>query len=373
MARLILSTAGISLLTNQAEPEIRTALVKAANVQTGLPEPLLEAAQNLAKEAARKLRRNNVHDNRILSAELNGLYGIYDEQLAQGRKDMHYIITTDTVLGRLAAEEVKTYLNERGLNANIYFPPHFASDTPQTFSQGIKTLIHWCEETIPGYREAGYEVIFNLTGGFKSLQGYLNIVGMFYADVITYIFESSQELLTIPRLPIRVDIAALHESRVSLALMAQGMILPASQVTKIPEGLLETDAKGMATLSDWGLLTWNRARAEILSQELLPFPRLGYTDAFRRAFNRASNGQRIDLQETLAKVAMLLEEHHGDTAILKRDPGLQYDNYTGKQTPQGDPIGHFRLNQGRRVSCVIDKEQLVLRNFGEHDQINSAP
>lgn len=373
MPDLVLSTAGISLLTNQGNAEIRSALIRAANVQTGLSEQLQSVALDLAEQAADTLRRHDARENRRLSAELNGLYGLYDDQLALGRKDMHYIITTDTVLGRMAAEVVKAYLHEQALSVDIYYPPRFASDTKQAFSQGIKTLIHWCEATIPAYREKGFHVVFNLTGGFKSLQGYLNIVGMFYADAIIYIFEGSKELLTIPRLPIRVDIAALHESRVTLALMAQGMIFPVAQTSQIPEGLLEIDAHGMATLSDWGLLTWNRARAEILSQELLPFPRLEYAETFQRAFNKASNEQRVDLQETLAKVAMLLEDRHGDPAVLKRDPGLQYDNYTGRQTAQGQPIGHFRLSQGRRVSCVVHQGGLVLRNFGEHDQVNSAP
>lgn len=374
MPRFVLSTVGISLFINQVDPELRGALNRAANVCSGLSEYLLDEALTLAAQAAETLRRNDVQKNRALSAELNGLYGLYNDQLAQGRGDMHYLITTDTVLGRLAAGVVESYLRECGLSVSTHYPPGFTSDNPKSFAQGIKQLIAWCEETLPGYQGSGYRIVFNLTGAFKSLQGYLNIVGMFYADAIIYIFEGSRELLTIPRLPIQVDIGALRDFHVPLALLAQGQLLPTTSLGNLPEGLLDVDEQGVATLSDWGLLTWNRARGELLSEELLPFPRLEYADSFRREFRDADRAQRVDLQETLAKIAMLLEEHNGDLSALKRDPGLQYDNYTGRQTSDGRPIGHFRLNQGRRVSCVAEPAgQLALRHFGAHDYVNGNP
>ncbi|MBK8043622.1 MAG: hypothetical protein IPK21_13770 [Haliscomenobacter sp.] len=77
--------------------------------------------------------------------------------------------------------------------------------------EAIKDLLKWCDETLPGYRTAGYEIIFNLTGGFKSLQGYLNTIGMFYADRIVYIFESGQEVIAIPKLPVKLEMGIFYE------------------------------------------------------------------------------------------------------------------------------------------------------------------
>jgi CRISPR/Cas system-associated protein Csm6 len=236
----------------------------------------------------------------------------------------------------------------------------------------MKELIRWCEETIPGYRDHGYRVIFNLTGAFKSLQGYLNIMGMFYADEMVYIFETGAQLLRIPRLPLQVDIGALRDHRVELAMMAQGHILPAQQVADIPDGLLETDDAGKATLSDWGALVWNRVRQQLLGEDLLPFPRLQYTDTFRRDFKSAAQKERAELQEVLAKVAGMLEDHRGDTSALKRDGGLQYDVYTNKHTEDGKPIAHFRVSKSRRVSCTAENGALRLRRYGEHS-INDNP
>jgi hypothetical protein len=164
------------------------------------------------------------------------------------------------------------------------------------------------------------------------LQGYLNIVGMFYADRMVYIFETANELLTIPRLPIEVSEAVLQEHCVPLAMMAEGnALLPAAQVRGIPEGMLETIDQ-VTGISNWGLLAWNRVRRRILSERLLDFPRLRYASTFERDFKRATVEERTALQKTLAQVSALLEEHNGDVTVLKGRGGLRYDNYTNKRT-----------------------------------------
>ena len=80
----------------------------------------------------------------------------------------------------------------------------------------------------------------------------------------------------------------------------------------------------------------------------------------------------MELQETLAKVAGLLESRNGDTMPLKGDGGLQYEVYTNKKE-DGRPIGHFRVSQSRRISCIIEGGSLCLRHYGEHDAVNNNP
>jgi len=372
--KFVLSTVGISVLLNvlDASEEVwRQQLNRAAN-ERQLADELVHEVDELAERAKARLRERNVQVNRRLSAELNGLYGIYQGNLSAGKSDMHYLVATDTALGRKAADVICDFLRENGLNVDVYVPDDLSTADPSTFSSGMKDLIHWCENTIPGYRDANYRVVFNLTAAFKSLHGYLNIIGMFYANEIVYIFETGSQLLSIPRLPLQIDINALRESRMELAMMAQGHIFPYEQVKNIPAGLLETDDKGSATLSDWGQLIWNRARQELLGEDLLPFPRLEYTDTFRRDFKDAARKDRAELQKVLAKVSGILEDNRGDTSALKRDGGLQYDVYTNKYTEDGRPIGHFRVSQSRRVSCTVEDGALRLRRYGEHS-INENP
>lgn len=372
--RFIVSTVGISVLLNvldASEDLWRKQLNQAANDQQ-LSGELEHRADEFAKRAIDHLWQSDVPGRRRISAELNGLYGIYGGDLSTGKADMHYLIATDTALGRKAAGVICTFLRENGLSVDVYVPKDLSTADPASFSKGMKELIRWCEETIPGYRRADHRVIFNLTAAFKSLQGYLNIMGMFYADEMVYIFETGSRLLSIPRLPLQIDIGALRAHRLELAMMAQGHIFSQEQVSSIPAGLLDIDEQGNACLSDWGLLVWNRVRQELLGDDLLPFPRLQYTDPFRRDFKQASPADRAVLQEVLAKVSGLLEDNRGDTAPLKRDGGLQYDVYTGKTTSDGRPIGHFRVTQSRRVSCTVEDGALRLRRYGEHS-INDNP
>lgn len=372
--KFVLSTVGISILLNVLDPSeetLRRKLNQAAN-ECQLEDGLAHKADELTERAKTFLHQGDVHKNRSVSAELNGLYGIYKGNLSAGKSDMHYLIATDTALGRKAADVICSFLQENGLNVDVYIPGDLSTANPSTFSRGMKDLIHWCENTIPGYRDADYRVFFNLTAAFKSLQGYLNIMGMFYADEMVYIFETGSQLVSIPRLPLQIDINALRNYRRELAMMAQGHIFTFEQVPSIPDGLLETDNQGNATLSDWGMLVWNRVRQDLLGEDLLPFPRLQYMGTFQKDFRDATRKERVELQEVLAKVSGILEDNRGDTSILKRDGGLQYDVYTNKFTKEGRPIGHFRVSQSRRVSCTAEQGELHLRRYGEHF-INDNP
>ena len=83
----------------------------------------------------------------------------------------------------------------------------------EEFRLGIDELIKWCVGTLPGYRASGYKIVFNLVGGFKALHGYMQTLGMFYADETVYIFETSRELLSIPRMPVDLEASAKQAVR----------------------------------------------------------------------------------------------------------------------------------------------------------------
>lgn len=145
----------------------------------------------------------------------------------------------------------------------------------------------------------------------------------------------------------------LAEHSVELAMMAEVHIVPQTQVAPIPDGLLDTDKRGNACLSDEVQLIWNCAQHELLSEELLPFPRLQYAEQFRRDFRDSSNDARVQLQEKPAKAAGLLEDRNGNTAALKQDSDLKYDIYTDKKTPDGQLIGHLAVGSVIRPNMAF--------------------
>jgi hypothetical protein len=297
---------------------------------------------------------------RRLSAELNGLYGVGEGRLPAQPGTLHFLVATDTYQGQAAAELIAEVLP----GAQVVTPRGLSTRSQQDFARGIRELIRWCEETLPGYGAADYRVIFNLVGSFKSLQGYLNTIGMFYADEIVYLFEGpGSPLLRIPRLPIVVDHSHFERHASLCAQLEAGLTVPPEQIAAWPESLWEEDAPGQATLSIWGSLLWKRC-SDLLQHELLPFPRLHYEASFQRDFSGHGNpAERVLLQEKLALVSVLLQNANGDVGALRRHGGLQYENYANVKPP----LGHFRVNLALRVNCVADGGNLRLLRFGGHE------
>lgn len=380
MPRLIVSTVGTSLLSNVARgkgTETESLLRDTANLKDNeIKEEQKAVILQLAQEASKKLETSSPHEARRLSAELNGIWGYYGlNTLREGRaEDIHYLISTDTFQGSLAAELLKKYLRDQGFTVlDVFKPPGLSTADTQSFSKGIKQIVKWCHEVIAEYRRQGYYVVFNLVGSFKSLQGFMNTLGMFYADEIIYIFEAkTADLVRIPRLPIRMELQpVLKEKAKVFALMAEGYIAQRDEVTGIPEIYLDMDEQGFTTLSEWGLLIWNENKKDVLGSLPLQefnFKGLKYERSFEKDFEELDKTRRADIISTLAQVAVIYQEK--GLAGLRAHPGLQYSDYQGLKERK---IGHFRLDQDWRISCKEDNGILFLRHVGPHDYVNNSP
>lgn len=378
MRKVIISTIGTSLLTNQInranphEKDWYTKLRDTANLaEDKTPADVKEIITILKQRTDEQLAGAKTTQIRRASAELNGIYGIYQENLTQGKEDIHFLIATDTIQGITTAKIVAEFLRTQGLNnTSIYSPPGLSTASTEAFSWGIDSLIVWLEDNIPPLKANKYKIYFNLVGSFKSLQGYLNTIGMFYADEIIYIFEGEKsDLITIPRLPIAVDFSLIKPYTLQLALLDAGAGLSLTETVGIPEAMLaEIDSK--MTLSTWGQLIWNQSKNDLLSADLLPFPRLDYQDSFEADYKKVKEQEpRVKLQETLAQVSCLLQQSNGDISILKQPGrGLKYDKYTNMGN-----IDHFRVTQGIRVSCRSEQGKLILYRYGKEEDVNKNP
>ncbi len=373
MRKLIVSPVGMSIfinILNADEQGIwRSRLNLLAN-KTELDDDDLKKILELKERVTSKLNDSTIERCRDISAELNGILGLYSE-IKQGKADHHLLIGTDTYIGRQAVEVIETYLLGKGISTDSIIPKKLNADSSDDFSDGMKDLLKECEKRIPDFRKLGYEIIFNLTAALKVLQSYLNIIGMFYADRLVYIFQGSNQLLSIPRLPIKTDTDQIAGHANEFAYLAAGGSLESEKLVGIPEALLRRKADKTYELSEWGVLIWNTIKNDILSTKLLDFPYIEYDKQFIREFNLSKDVPlKIDLQETLAMISVILTIESGDITELKRDGGLQYSNYTGKNSH----IGHFRLNHGNRVSCIdLKGAGLRLRHFGSHDDVNDNP
>lgn len=376
--RYIISTIGTSILTNllnRSNPDEGTwfgLLRDSANLkQDELTPETNKVIDTLAQRALEELLKNDVNTNRRISAELNGIYGIYGGNLPTNSEDQHCLICTDTAQGQVTGELIKGFLESCKFNVDIVIPRRLSTKNTTDFTVGTKELIKWLENNVSWQQDSvDHEVIFNLVGGFKSLQGYMQTFGAFYANVSVYIFEGSSELIRIPRLPIKIDTSVIETHILEFAMMAAGEVYPETALEGIPETLLEPiDDNGntVAGLSEWGELIWNRSKSTFLTGELLAFPRLNYSNRFKNEYNALTDNAPIQLQETLARVSYLLEKNGGDTVGLDSS-GLRFKPLKGFKG-----VYTFRVARGIRISCSKDNGKLKLHRYGKRNDINSNP
>ena len=374
--KLIVSTVGTSLLTQQVTTAERSLITRSANdTEQECPQEIKTLVFDLLKRGLTELNSGDPVRIRRASAELNGLIKLNSDRIPLPENDVHFLVATDTFQGRVTANALKDFLEQQcGSTAYVYVPEKLSTIDGQHFSDGVKNLLKFFEgeQPIEGYRQAGYEIVFNLSGGFKSLQGFLNTIGQFYADRIIYIFESlSGELIQIPRLPLSINMTCFKDNPTAFALLVAGKVYTQKDFPKVPECLLD-EVEGQVILSLWGELMWNKVKSEIFAHTLLKFPLLKYNGSFEKDFKESKVASDIvRLQETLAKVSVILERNSGSTASLKTDGGILYEDLCTLY--QGHPIGHFRVGIGPRVSCISENGGLTLRHYGAHDDVIKNP
>jgi putative CRISPR-associated protein (TIGR02619 family) len=362
---LMISTCGTSLLTNKADKNTQSLLRNKANFAA---DDLSLDQKNVidARIAECKSRLINAETLLIkeLSAELNGLFAYYEDQLSSRPQDQHFLIHTDTYLGVQTAQILEEFLRSRNLNVERITFPNLRTDTLQNFQGSIIELINWSEKTFPGYHESKYHIVFNLTGGFKSIQGWMQTLGMFYADEIVYIFESSQELLRIPRIPVDIDNGMLNvvkqHTNLFRKLYPRGTTCKLSEVKGIHEAFFY-QLNDEAELSPWGNLVWERLRKCIYSEKLLEPPTncIHYSENFMKSANSLSKNRIMKLNERIDDLAYYLRTNKN----LNR---LDFKQLKGNPKPPSTHECDAWSNDGAwRIFAHFDDKQLVLDDICE--------
>ncbi|MFQ5560856.1 MAG: putative CRISPR-associated protein [Nitrospinota bacterium] len=283
----ILSPCGTSLLTNQCEDQNERKLVyihankkEAADIKKVDRERLEE----LIGKVSKNIESANNQEAARMSAELNGIVQLYNGK-ALPDNDFHFLLSTDTWLGYETAKLVEKWLRTRNhkLATLVHRQRDLRTDDLSSFQLSLTELITKFDEELSAYKKKGHKIVFNLTGGFKSIQGFLQSIANFYADEVVYIFETSSALMRIPRLPVRLDLDRVIEENLAVFRnLFHG--LPVFKAEKMPEIFLFTmDSETM--LSPWGKLVFSKSKKEIYRKRLLPSPspeKIQYAALFER-------------------------------------------------------------------------------------------
>jgi putative CRISPR-associated protein (TIGR02619 family) len=288
----ILSPCGTSILTNQAaDNEERRTLFRHANARAPreIPEPDRQRLAALVERVTEFVDQANEKSAAKMSAELNGIIRFYDGVIP-ARHDFHLLLSTDTWLGSVTTELVKRWLDRAGdgLTVVIHRQTDLQTRDLAAFQLALSELLRRFDEEITRYSQQNYRVIFNLTGGFKSIQGFLQSIANFYADETVYIFETASELMRIPRLPVRLDAAGtIRENLAVLRRLRLGLPPASTDLVDIPETML-LRIEDETALSPWGeLLCLNHIPA-IYQERLWPPPdsdKIRYSKKFTKKAN----------------------------------------------------------------------------------------
>jgi len=311
-SRLILYTCWTSLLTNLAG-EQRGLITKYANARTRdeIAEADRKLLETLMDQAKRKLKDAQPKELARHSAEDNGLLRLADWQLAR-TQDLHGLITSDTWLGQATAEAIAGVLKTAGQTVEVKRITDLRTDSLAGFRCAMSDLARLCAQEVRGLRDGGRRVVFNLTGGFKSVQGFMQALGMVYADESVYVFERTDQLLRLPRLPVTLDAGAILR-RYERVFRRIAVGLPVSKVETdgVPESLL-LEIDGQVSLDVWGDVVWAEAQAGLYRERLLEpiSEKLRFSPHFVRSVNQiCQNAERLCLiNQRLDQLARHLEE-----------------------------------------------------------------
>lgn len=310
MMNLIVSTCGTSIFTADASPETRKLLTNHANAKlvSDIPPKALETIQNHVNLCLAELKTLTRIDTLCQrSAEINGLASFYGGSLTG--KDHHIFMATDTWLGDQAAQAIAGVLQQHGHSTEVKRVQDLRTDNLPAYRGALSELVQWAYTTLPEYRRNGYGVVFNLTGGFKAVQGFMQTLGMLHADECIYVYERSAELIRLPRLPIKMQADSFVRDHLrQFRRMAMDLPVPSSDVHSVPEALLFV-SDSQATLSEWGEMVWREIKDEIYAEKLhsSPSAKLQWADGFKQSVQALDRKRIPDINAKIDVLARFLE------------------------------------------------------------------
>lgn len=337
---LLVSTCGTSLLTNGASDADRAWLTKIAN------DVEVDAARLTSIVGARReaLKTADEPTRRRMSAELNGIAAVLDRY--KPKQLFHVLVYTDTAPGKATADLVQEVLGNQTL---LVSASGLRTNDLASLRTALADLTRQLDALVRSYREQGWFVVFNLTGGFKSLNGYLQTLGMISADRCVFLFEG-MPLMEIPRLPVRLsEIDELREHAALFRRLAAGYTVRADDAKGAPDSLL-MEVDGEVTTSVLGDVAWARHRAALFADKLLSplSTKVRVADAVQKVFAGLEAAQKVQVNEALDEFSAHFDI---DRPLLKSRtfkklqgnpvPGSTHELYAWSDGATGRLFGHY--------------------------------
>jgi putative CRISPR-associated protein (TIGR02619 family) len=213
--KTVITTVGTSIFSNYFDKEKNT------NIYSSI-KPHYEKLKNKSSSEwvsfqprIHKLKPKIINwakNNKEASAEIKSLLAIRDDI----NDDLNvYLVATDTILSSLAAEIIKEVFKSDNkidikFDCNVDIINDLRVVDARKFAhEGLFNLINRIKQI------QNDNTVFNITGGFKAVIPYLTIMAQIYGCEIYYIFEETDELISIRKMPIDFDFSIIEENYIA--------------------------------------------------------------------------------------------------------------------------------------------------------------
>ena len=352
-------TCGTSILTNacKTDPDVSEVLKRNSNKKTeGEINP---SDKRIIDELY--LKQMDIWGNKTedevekSSAELKCFLFWIKKNKVSKEKISIILLHTDTVFGDYTSELIKEWLEKYGCivleNKRIQ---NLNAERIGDFEKGLSELALWTFSSTKEHQSESNNVIFNVAGGFKSVSGFMQMVGQVCADEIVYIYEGEDsEVLSIPKLPFEWnDTKAIEEHfddyrRLSLE-------LPAKNPVELNYLWVSGDS-----LSPWGVIVWEAAKKKIYKQKLFPSV---YNGVILGADLEGSVQKGYDYSDVNERIDDLVRYLQ---SCRKINPGLlHYRAIAGKHdcTHECNVNGNVSTE---RLFCIEQNGKIIVQKIGD--------
>ncbi len=352
MPTLTIMTCGTSLITNGAisiDEDLPAVIRTNANAASWdeIADNHTDILTEHLQQREQRLISANDSEVRRLSAELNGLLAWQEANRAQSddHQNEYWLLATDTVLGEATARMIQRWLENKGHHTQVISQSGLRTAKLAEFRQALSALTEQLVKSIKGYQNRRYHINFNLTGGFKGINGFLQALATVYADQTYYLFEGSSELLYIPRLPYKLNAEQIvTDNLITFRRLANDMPISAAKSDALPDiWLFEID--GRYILSEWSTLIWQDTKTDLYKQNVLDSPSdcITITQAFIDSCKKADTSIIKLINERIDDLAFYLES--GSTEMLQSldVKALQTKKYKDQNMYECDLDNHWRI------------------------------
>lgn len=265
----IYNTCGTSTLTNPARgnKELLTLLNSNSNVKnrSEISDEAYNSIEKLWESQIELWSNYKLEEAQLYSAEINSLTTWQKTNNVKNEDCYCYLLHTDTILGELSAHLVEEWIKSNNyMGVELVAMEGLNTKNLDSFENGLSNFAKWAFENISNDSSDNLKCIFNVAGGFKSVSGFMQILGQFLADETIYMFEGKGSVLSMPKLPvIWSEIDSIEKNFDDYHKISLGIELE-------DYSYLNSLWIRNKTFSPWGQIAWENAKKELYTKKVWP-------------------------------------------------------------------------------------------------------